>query len=96
MSGLHIQYPSAMVVGFCGIIKASRGEWGRVLCLKIAQPSLTRVLQPLAWEMNLVRENWSILRATSHTRLKVLDHGNVRALVGQKGGDRLSSLHTRR
>ena len=36
------------------------------------------------------------LRATSHTRLKALDHGNVRALIGQKGGDRPSSLHTRR
>jgi hypothetical protein len=28
------------------------------------------------------------LRATSHTRLKALDHGNVRALIGRKGGDR--------
>jgi hypothetical protein len=36
------------------------------------------------------------LKATSHTRLKALDHGNVRALIGRKGGDRSSSLHTRR
>jgi hypothetical protein len=36
------------------------------------------------------------VRATSHTRLKALDHGNVRALIGRKGGDRPSSLHTRR
>ena len=35
-------------------------------------------------------------RATSHTRLKAHDHGNVRALIGRKGGDRPSSLHTRR
>ena len=37
-----------------------------------------------------------ILRPTSHTRVKALDHGNVRALIGRKGGDRPSSLHTRR
>jgi hypothetical protein len=36
------------------------------------------------------------LRATSHTRLKAHDHGNVKALVGRKGGDSSSSLHTRR
>ena len=36
------------------------------------------------------------LRATSPTRLKALDHGNVRALIGRKGEDRPSSLHTRR
>jgi hypothetical protein len=36
------------------------------------------------------------LRATSHARLTVHDHGNVRALIGRKGGDRPSSLHTRR
>ena len=36
------------------------------------------------------------VRATSHTRLKGPDHGNVRALIGWKGGDRPSSLHTRR
>ena len=43
-------------------------------------------------------EHWCelALRATSHTRLKALDHGNVRALIGRKGGDRPSSLHTRR
>ena len=35
-------------------------------------------------------------RATSHTRPKAHDHGNVRALIGQKGKDRPSSLHTRR
>ena len=29
-------------------------------------------------------------------RLKAHDHGNVRALIGKKGGDRPSSLHTRR
>jgi hypothetical protein len=39
---------------------------------------------------------WYPLRATSHTRMKALDHGNVRALIGRKGGDRPSSLHTRR
>jgi hypothetical protein len=37
-----------------------------------------------------------VFRATSHTTLKALDHGNVRALIGQKGRDRPSSLHTRR
>ena len=36
------------------------------------------------------------LGATSHTRLKAPDRGNVRALIGWKGGDRPSSLHTRR
>jgi hypothetical protein len=35
------------------------------------------------------------VRATSHTRLKALDHGNVRSLIGRKGGDCPSSLHTR-
>ena len=30
------------------------------------------------------------LRATSHTGLKALDHGNVRALIGRKGGHRPS------
>ena len=36
------------------------------------------------------------LTATSHTRLKAPDHGNVRTLIGQKGRDLPSSLHTRR
>ena len=36
-----------------------------------------------------------ILRATSHTRLKAHDHCNLRAFIGQKGGDCPSSLHTR-
>ena len=35
-------------------------------------------------------------RASSHTRLKANDHGNVIALIGRKGGDHPSSLHTRR
>jgi hypothetical protein len=35
-------------------------------------------------------------RANSHTRLKALDHGNVRDLTGRKGGDRPSLLHTTR
>ena len=35
-----------------------------------------------------------ILRATSHTRLKAHDHFNLRALIGRKGGDRPSSLHS--
>ena len=35
-------------------------------------------------------------RATSHTRLKAHDHCNLRDLIGRKGGDRRSSLHTRR
>ena len=39
---------------------------------------------------------WHNIRATLHTRLKALDHGNVRALIGQKCGDCPSSLHTRR
>ena len=39
----------------------------------------------LAWMCNI--------RATSHTRLKVHDHCNLRALIGRKGGDRPSSLH---
>jgi len=37
-----------------------------------------------------------IFRATSHIRLKALDHDNVRALIGRKGGDGPSSLYTRR
>ena len=37
-----------------------------------------------------------MLRATSHTRLKAHGHCNLRVLIGQKGGDRPSSLHTRR
>jgi len=36
------------------------------------------------------------VRVTSHTRLKALDHGNVRALIGRKGKDGPNSLHTRR
>jgi hypothetical protein len=36
------------------------------------------------------------VRATSNTRLKAHDYGNVRALIGRKGGDRPSSLHTKR
>ena len=36
------------------------------------------------------------VRATSHTRMKAHDHCNLRALIGQKGGDRPSSLHTQR
>ena len=36
------------------------------------------------------------LRGTSHTRLKAHDHGNLRALIGRKGKDRPSSLHTQR
>ena len=43
---------------------------------------------------HLVISTW--LRATSHTRLKAHDHCNLRALIGRKGGDRPSSLHTRR
>ena len=44
---------------------------------------------------------WSIhcaalLRATSHTRLKAHDYHNLRAIIGRKGKDRPSSLHTRR
>jgi len=35
-------------------------------------------------------------KATSYTRLKALDHGNLRALIGRKGRDRPSSHHTRR
>ena len=34
------------------------------------------------------------LRASSHTRLKAHDHFNSRALIGRKGGDPPSSLHT--
>ena len=36
------------------------------------------------------------LRATSNTRLKAHDLWNLRVLIGRKGGDRPSSLHTRR
>jgi hypothetical protein len=43
--------------------------------------------------------SWSVviglLGATWHLRLKAHEHGNVRALIGWKGGDRPSSLHTR-
>ena len=34
------------------------------------------------------------LRATSHTRLKAREHCNVRTLIGRKGEDCPSSLHT--
>ena len=34
------------------------------------------------------------LRVTSHTRLKAHDHCIPRAIIGRKGGDRPSSLHT--
>ena len=36
------------------------------------------------------------LRATSYTRLKAHDHYRLRALIGRKGEDRPSSLHTQR
>ena len=36
----------------------------------------------------------AMVRATSHTRLKALDDGNLRALICRKGGDCPSSLHT--
>ena len=35
-------------------------------------------------------------RQKNATRLKVHDHCNLRALIGRKGGDRPSSLHTQR
>ena len=47
-------------------------------------------------QVTLVSEGVCVLRATSHTRLKARDHCNLRALIGQKGRDCLSSLHTRR
>ena len=31
--------------------------------------------------------NGTIIGATSHTRLKAPHHGNLRALIGRKGGD---------
>ena len=37
-----------------------------------------------------------MLRATSHTRLKAHDHCDLRVVIGWKGGDRSSSLHTRK
>ena len=45
-----------------------------------------------------VRHMWRprLLRATSHTSLKARDHCNLRALIGWKGDDRPSSLHTQR
>jgi hypothetical protein len=47
--------------------------------------------------LRVLEIKWSrALRATSHTTLKAPDHGNVRALIGRKGGDRPSSIHTRR
>ena len=36
------------------------------------------------------------LRATSHTRMKAKDHCILRSLIGQKGWDHPSLLHTRR
>ena len=36
------------------------------------------------------------LSATSPKKLKARDHCNLRALIGRKGGNRPSSLHTRR
>jgi hypothetical protein len=43
-----------------------------------------------------LQQGGDALRATSHTRLKAHDHCNLRALIGRKGGDLLSSLQTRR
>ena len=40
------------------------------------------------------RSSW--VKATPHTRLKAHDHCNLRALVGRKGGNCSSSLHTQR
>ena len=45
---------------------------------------------------DILNINWSFLGATSHTRLKAHDYGNVRALIGWKGGECSSLLHTRR
>ena len=51
----------------------------------------------ISWSHLLARV-WSgpNIRATSLTKLKAHDHCNLRALIGRKGGDRPSSLHTRR
>ena len=46
------------------------------------------------WEHYIFKR--SLVMTTSHTRLKAYDHCNLRALIGRKGGDRPSSLHTRR
>ena len=43
-----------------------------------------------------VDEERSTLRATSHTRMKTLDHCHLKALIGREGGDCPSSLHTRK
>jgi hypothetical protein len=62
----------------------------------------TDMIRPI-WNELVVRLGWACfwptnaqVRATSHTRLKAHDHCNLRALIGGKGGDRPSSLHTRR
>ena len=43
-----------------------------------------------------IQKHKRIVGSSLHTRLKAPDHGNVRALIGRKSGDRPSSLHTRR
>ena len=46
--------------------------------------------------MDSVQFHTSVRGATSHTRLKARDHFVLRSLIGQKGRNRPSSLHTRR
>jgi hypothetical protein len=42
-----------------------------------------------------VKEHYSSIRATSHTRLKAHNHCIPRSLIGRKGRDRPNSLHTK-
>ena len=50
--------------------------------------------QHLVYSVCQIHISISLIRATSHTSLKARDHCNLRALIGQKGGDCSSSLHT--
>ena len=62
------------------------------LCTHLAQLATEYTIRKKSFSLLL----FSLFRATSHTRLKVHDHCNLRALIGHKGGDRPSSLHTQR
>ena len=59
-------------------------------------PIYLTYIEKLAHERWFYSHGFHTLRATSHTRLKAHDHCNLRALIGRKGRDHPSSLHTRR
>jgi hypothetical protein len=82
----------------------SHYTWGFVITLHDFGGALGRPLDTFFWALTTswsrTQGSWLVcevaLRATSHTRPKALDLGNVRALIGRKDGDCPSSLHTRR